>query len=81
VAFDGRATFYGVPSGTDGCNLDRLIPIWIANENPDRQLIPSFLAVDHHGIPNLFAAKPADPLANPHRKAIRPGSERPRWFS
>ena len=60
------ATFYGVPRGTDRSNLDRLIPIWIANENSDRQLILSFLAVDHHGIRNFFATKPADPLANPH---------------
>ncbi len=56
----------GKQFGAHADHFARLVPGWMANQNPDRQLIVSFLALDDHRIPNLFATKSANALANPH---------------
>ena len=60
--------------GADARNLDRLVPIWMANQNPHGKLIAVVTALDDHRFPNLFSAKSEDALPDPHGQAVRPGS-------
>jgi len=78
---DGLAMLGRVPRRTNARNLDRFIPIWMAYQNANHETLVIVAALDNDRIPNLLSAKPADALADPHRKAIRPGSEGPRRFS
>ena len=61
--------------GANAGDLQWRIPIGMADQNPNSRLIALFLALDNHGIPHLFSAKPSHALPDCHRDAVCPGPE------